>query len=443
MGELRPPTLIAKMQNDQLSLQDIEALEREALQAVRTGRDHEAIRLWNRILAIDARHPRSLKAVAQYAFRKGDMETARGMFQRLVDADGSDVQHWTSLALACQKLGDEDGEASAIQRALSLDPLDLVGLILRASLFERQGKTHQAATVYGAVAAVCPPMERLAPDLRPALAHALAFRQKYMVEFGASLDRYLDPMRAAFAGEDLRRFDESVDIVLGKKRRYDSQSVMYHYPGLATMEFFDRKEFPWLDQVEAATQDMRDEFIEVLRTEEGFTPYITYPPDVPHNQFAELNNSPRWSAFHLYEKGKRNDRNAARCPRTMGVLDAVPQPDQPGRTPTAMFSLLKPRTRIPPHNGVTNVRLVTHLALIIPEKCGFRVGNQTREWVPGKAWVFDDTVEHEAWNDSDKLRVVLIFDIWHPHLTPPERAMITAFTAGMNEFSGDAIAFEP
>jgi aspartyl/asparaginyl beta-hydroxylase (cupin superfamily) len=82
------------------------------------------------------------------------------------------------------------------------------------------------------------------------------------------------------------------------------------------------------------------------------------------------------------------------------------------------------------------VRLVTHLPLIVPENCGFRVGNDTRQWVPGKAWVFDDTIEHEAWNDSDKLRVVLIFDIWHPHLTPPERAMVSGLAAAMNAYSG-------
>jgi aspartyl/asparaginyl beta-hydroxylase (cupin superfamily) len=118
-------------------------------------------------------------------------------------------------------------------------------------------------------------------------------------------------------------------------------------------------------------------------------------------------------------------------------------PDQPGRTPSVMFSLLKPKTRIPPHNGVTNTRLVTHLALIVPEGCGFRCGNGTRSWVPGKAWVFDDTIEHEAWNDSDKLRVVLIFDIWHPHLAPVERAMITALMAGLNEFAGASAGFDP
>src|SRR5271169_5427459 len=125
-----------------------------------------------------------------------------------------------------------------------------------------------------------------------------------------------------------------------------------------------------------------------------------------------------------------------------------PEPCAPWRvcrgqtSPGAMFSLLKPRTRIPPHNGVTNTRLVTHVALIIPEGCRFRVGNETRTWVPGKAWVFDDTIEHEAWNDSDKLRVLLMFDIWHPHLTPPERAMITALTTGIKAFAGDTGSFD-
>jgi aspartate beta-hydroxylase len=87
---------------------------------------------------------------------------------------------------------------------------------------------------------------------------------------------------------------------------------------------------------------------------------------------------------------------------------------------------------------VSNARLVTHLPLIIPPGCGFRVGNQSRQWVPGQAWVFDDTIEHEAWNDSEQLRVVLIFDIWHPELTAVERRMITAMTEAQNLFQGRA-----
>ena len=427
------------MQNIQERLPEINALEAQAFRAAQAGREDEATRLWSRILEIDPGHARTLMALGQRAFRQGDMPSARAAFQRLVDTDGSDPQQWIHLAITCRNLNDEPSEESAIQRALSRDPSDLVGLILRANLLERQGKTHQAARAYGAAATVAPPIERLHPELRPAVSQALAHAEKYQKDIGAFLDQYLDPFLTQFAGDNLKRFRDSLDIMVGRKKRYDSLSVTYHYPNLAPIEFFDRADFPWLDPIEAATNDIRNEFLEILAAEEGFTPYISYPPDVPHNQFAELNNSPRWSAFHLYKMGTLIEENAAKCPTTMKLLERAPQPDQPGRTPAAMYSLLKPGTRIPPHNGVTNVRLVTHVPLIIPEDCGFRVGNETRQWIPGQAWVFDDTIEHEAWNNSDKPRVVLIFDIWHPHLTSPERAMVTALTAGVNAFTGGSV----
>jgi aspartyl/asparaginyl beta-hydroxylase (cupin superfamily) len=101
-----------------------------------------------------------------------------------------------------------------------------------------------------------------------------------------------------------------------------------------------------------------------------------------------------------------------------------------------MFSILDAKTRIPAHTGVNNARLVVHLPLIVPPGCGFRVGAETREWRPGEAFVFDDTIEHEAWNDSDDARAVLIFDIWNPHLTLAERDMVCALTAGVGEFYG-------
>ena len=90
------------------------------------------------------------------------------------------------------------------------------------------------------------------------------------------------------------------------------------------------------------------------------------------------------------------------------------QPDIPRRGPNAMFSLLAPGAHIPPHTGVANTRLVCHLPLIVPPGCWFRVGAETRDWEVGKAWVFDDTIEHEALNPSDALRVIFIVDTWHP-----------------------------
>ncbi|MGS0754660.1 aspartyl/asparaginyl beta-hydroxylase domain-containing protein [Roseateles sp. GG27B] len=95
---------------------------------------------------------------------------------------------------------------------------------------------------------------------------------------------------------------------------------------------------------------------------------------------------------------------------------------------------------MPPHVGVSNARFVTQVPLIIPPDCGcsFRVGNQRRQGVSGQAWVFDDTMEHEAWNDSKQLRVLLNFDIWHPELTAVKRRMITALTEAQNLFQGRA-----
>jgi aspartyl/asparaginyl beta-hydroxylase (cupin superfamily) len=224
--------------------------------------------------------------------------------------------------------------------------------------------------------------------------------------------------------------------MLGRKRQYLPQPALFQFQGLAPVTFFGRGGFPWLDAIEAQTAAIRDEFLTVLAQDQGFTPYLQYGDDQPLSQWAELNKSLRWSAFHLVEGGRVNQPNAQRCPHTMAALGGAPQPDQPGRTPVAMFSMLKPHTRIPPHCGVSNVRLVVHLPLVVPPGCGFRVGNDVREWEEGRAWVFDDTIEHEAWNDSERLRAILMFDIWHPHLTGPERALVTAMGAAMRDFSG-------
>ena len=90
---------------------------------------------------------------------------------------------------------------------------------------------------------------------------------------------------------------------------------------------------------------------------------------------------------------------------------------------------------IPPHTGVTNTRLVAHLPLLVPERCGFRVGSETRAWAEGRTWVFDDTIEHEAWNDSDQLRGVLIFDVWSPFLSESERLCVVQVMDTLGRFT--------
>ncbi len=420
----------------------ITALEQQISRAVNGSRPDEASRLWKRLLDLVPNHLGALTAVGQHAFRTGDMEAARNAFTRLVAADGSETQQWINLALICQNMGDEVAEESAIRGALTVDPSDFFGLILRANLYERQGKRHQAARAHGAVATVAPPLDQLPPALRPAVEKAISYRAQYELELGEYLDAQLAPVLSACDGEKVERFRTSVDIMLGRKRRFEARPMTFFYANLPAIEFFDRGLFPWLDAFEASTDVLREEFLGILGMEASLVPYVNYAPDVPLNQWAELNNSSQWSAFHIYQEGKLVATNAAKCPRTVSLLATAPQPIQVDRTPSAMFSLLKAKTRIPPHTGVSNVRLVTHVPLVVPENCGFRVGNQTREWVPGRAWVFDDTIEHEAWNESDAPRAVLIFDIWHPHLTEAERTLITALAAGLTGFASDNGGFE-
>ena len=105
-----------------------------------------------------------------------------------------------------------------------------------------------------------------------------------------------------------------------------------------------------------------------------------------------------------------------------------------GRTPSILFSLLRPGARIPPHHGLLNARLICHLPLIVPPACGFRVGSDTRSWIEGQGWAFDDSIEHEAWNDSDHLRVVLIFDVWRPELTAIERDLVSVIVSASDTF---------
>jgi aspartyl/asparaginyl beta-hydroxylase (cupin superfamily) len=173
----------------------------------------------------------------------------------------------------------------------------------------------------------------------------------------------------------------------------------------------------------------------VLRDPAAFSPYITLDANSPYSGFAGMANKPDWSSFYLYKDGMRVAENVARCPKTLEALERVPLCVMPGRGPSALFSWLLPGARIPPHCGIMNTTLICHLPLIVPGNCGFRVGAETREWRFGQGWAFDDTFEHEAWNRSRELRVILIFDIWRPDITVEERELICAMWSAVDGYN--------
>ena len=111
-----------------------------------------------------------------------------------------------------------------------------------------------------------------------------------------------------------------------------------------------------------------------------------------------------WSVFPFYRFGEKVESTCGACPRTTALIEAIP-----GMV-TAGFSRLKPATHIQPHSGYTDQVLRFHLGLTGGADCGLRVGQETRGWHPGSAFVFDDTREHEAWNRGTEDRVVLLLD---------------------------------
>ena len=229
--------------------------------------------------------------------------------------------------------------------------------------------------------------------------------------------------------------------VLGEKKIYTHEGTLLNYPALPAIQFFDDDLFPWLGELEAATDTIQGELDRLLEEDiRKFRPYVAYEPGTPVNQWQELNHSERWSGYFLWEKGAPVEANCARCPKTAALMEQLPLVHIPGFAPTVMFSVLLPHTHIPPHAGVTNTRLIGHLPLIVPDNCRFRVGNETRKLVRGKAWLFDDSIEHEAWNDSDETRIILMIDVWNPHVSEAERPLIRELLGGMREYYRDDLA---
>ena len=373
-----------------------------------------------------------------------DARNAVALLVRAVAADPQSALLWFNLSTAHNAAGDAAAEAEALDNALDREPYFAHALFAKGYHFESAGNPGAALEMYNRLLAALDPREQHGPGFAAGIAHARERVAQSTAALATRLDAALAAPRDAVPAADRVRFDHCVDIGLGRRRVYHHQPLVLAYPYLPEDQFFDRRLFPWLAELEAATPVIRAELEALLAAGgEGFAPYVAYPPGAPVNQWAQLNHNDAWAAQFLIEHGKPNIALRERCPQTAAVLDRLPLFDCAGRGPVAFFSLLKPRTHIPPHTGATNIRTIIHLPLIVPDGCSFRVGNETRAWVAGEAFAFDDTIEHEAINGSDELRAVLIIDTWNPHLTQAERDLLRAYVAALDGASAGLQPFDP
>lgn len=408
-----------------------------AAQAARQGRPDMARALYRDVLKGGGEHPLALNGLGMDALAGTRFVEASGYFRRAIAVDRSAPELWMNLAKANREAGDMAGEREALEGALSLDQRHFMALVRLAEWHERAGEQAAAAERWRHVLAMAASLPDRPPAIDAMLNHARDYVSRHQAGFADHVERALASDRAELSAGERRRVDACIDHALGRRRIFANDCAGLHFPFLPADEFFERHHFPWLEQIEAQAETIRDELLHVLSEDSGvISPYVAMAPGTPRNKWSDLDHSLAWGAMHLWKDGRRDDAICARVPLTAAAVEALPLSDLPGRTPTVFFSILRPGAHLPAHTGVSNVRSIIHLPLIVPPDCGFRVGGETREWVEGEAWAFDDTIEHEAWNRSDRLRAILIFDVWNPYIAESERALLRRFFAASADVPG-------
>jgi aspartyl/asparaginyl beta-hydroxylase (cupin superfamily)/Tfp pilus assembly protein PilF len=359
------------------------------------------------------------------ALRQGQTAEARIRFEKLTNSGSNGELSWLLLAVSRGAEGDVAGEEAALNRLLELEPKSVRGHIMKGECRARSGDDDLACYFYRSA-------------LR--LAEGKQLPQEVMTELNHAERALGDLERRSHARREAKltarglppqkwspRLRHSLELAGGRRKLYLQQPTSYNYPELPQIQFYDPVQFSWTPAVEAAAPSMREELMKLMeKGADDFRAYIqTDVGTVPLEGNKALLNNKDWSVLSFCENGWLRPDVIERCPRTWEAVLQAPLPRVAGWGPTVLFSMLKGGAHIAPHTGMFNTRLICHLPLVVPPGCRFRVGNEVREWEVGKLLIFDDTIEHEAWNDSSEDRVVLIFDIWRPELSDQEKHELT------------------
>lgn len=416
------------------------SLAAEAQELLRQGRIPEAESAFARLLEKHPDHLEALNVVALSALRTGNIQRAVGLLERAAQSDPRDPVTQHHLGRALEAAGDPSGALRAYEAAVGLRPDFAVARLYWAACLERAGQIDQAVVQYVRALSDAQTGGRwLTPDstppgLRPMVEHAVVTVRDHR---GAALDRLFEPLVTRFGRDSLARVAQALRIYFMQEAAVypdpRQHPTFLYLPGLPTSAYFDRSLFPWMEALEAETANIQAELSRLLPHSRGSERVFT-SEELEKENLRGTHGAPSWTGYYFYRHGVRREDNCAECPRTAQALDSLPLSRVRDHGPEVLFSVFAPGTHLLPHRGVTNTRLVGHLPLMVPEDCALNVGGEVHAWVEGRAVVFDDTYEHEAWNRGSSTRVVLIFDIWNPYLTDVERAALAALIYSIGEF---------
>lgn len=377
--------------------------------------------------------PQQALTDAVSALQRGDFTLAHDGAVNAIRLGMDNGSSWGVLALALRGLEKHADAIAAADRSLAFEARNPRAYIVKADGFYGQQNFRAAASFYRQALTYAPLPPNAPADLQTDMVHAQRRAAELRERFAEHLHtRVADLLNQPDA--DTGRMQEAVDLLLGKRQVYYPQPHHMMFPGLPIMEFYPSDAFDWVPALEAATDDIEAELRALLAKNASFDPYLNASADRPLFDEHGMAGNPDWGALYLWRNGEAVQENQALCPKTTAAMSALPLVFSGQRCPNVFFSRLKAGATIPPHTGMINTRLIGHLPLIVPANCGFRVGNDVREWQRGNLWLFDDTIEHEAWNRSEEDRIVLIFEVWKPELSTSERELVTRLLEAVDAY---------
>ena len=374
------------------------------------------------------------------ALQAGNASEARANFQAAVDANVATARSWLGMALACLSQSDIPSAEAALDQVLKAEPHNLRALIMKGDILQGRSENQAASAHFGLALRLSAALTDMPAQLKADIERIAARQQELMHLFK---EHWYESLAAANykRAEASQRFNDSLDMLLGRLERPDPGLTfpqaphIYFLPNVPYHTFYPEHELPWVKELEAHTDVIEAELQALLLNEaEKFSPYIHSGIDRPQQGVTELLDSRDWTSAYLWEDGRPNADNMALCPKTTALLSELPLTLIEGFAPSVLFSKLDAGARIEPHTGMLNTRLICHLPLVVPPDCALRVGDETRQTQRGVAWAFDDSINHEAWNNSDADRVILLFDVWRPDVNAQEQYFIKALLEGVSSY---------
>lgn len=422
----------------------LEAALASARALAERGDDALAERAFAAVLERAPGNVESATVVARYALGRGRPEQAIAHLTSAVRHAPAQPQLLRNLGAAYAAAGRFEESRDALTSAVALQPSMFGAWLQLGHVRERLGDRRGALVAFFRAVTRAQGQghwldERTTPAfLLDDVLHAMEVvrRDRRALFFGL-----LAPLRESHGAAALERVERCIAMYLRELDGLPSdprqRPKFLYFPGVPSQPFYAAHEIPWIGKLVEAYPEIRAEAQAILETPAALEPFLEFDDTAQAGSYlaAHDGNAPSWDALFFYRHGERGARGHAACPRTGAALDALPLVRIREHAPEICFSVLTAGTEILPHHGVTNVRLVVHLPLVVPDACAIEVGGVRHEWREGAPVVFDDTYEHRAWNRSHRTRVILLMDAWNPHLSEVERVAVTQLIEAIGDLA--------